>query len=88
MNPTVIRLQRAEDETMDVVIRIPIELVRKAHLESNGEVTVRAQSGRLIVEALEVNTEWMEIHAEEYATSHRELLLALAHAERADVSAE
>lgn len=82
MNPTVIRLQRVEDETMDVVIRLPIELVRKAHIESNGEVTIRAQSGRLIIEALEVNTEWMEIHAEEYVVSHRALLQALALAEQ------
>lgn len=71
------KLVRDKNDPNLIVIRVPISMIRAAQIEPSSEILIRTKEHTLLVEAIQADTEWMDVHAEDFVTVHRDLFRKL-----------
>lgn len=77
MNPHITRVIRDRSDPTCATVRIPLSYLRVAQIELMTDVTLRVVGNKLVIEPVDVETEWMDIHAEEFVSAYRDTLKML-----------
>lgn len=77
MTPHITRVTRDRSDPTFAVVRIPLSYLRTAQIELLTDVTLRIVGNKLVIEPVDVETEWMDVHAEEFVTEYRDTLKLL-----------
>jgi hypothetical protein len=77
MDTVTTKLQREPGEHRKILLRIPLELLEQAGIEPWADVVMRVEGTRLVVEALQQDTDLMDMYAEEFVAGYAGELRAL-----------
>ena len=71
------KLVRDKHDPHMIVVKVPIAMIRAAQIEPTSDILIRTKGQSLVVEAIQADTEWMEVHAEDFVAQHRDLFRQL-----------